>query len=73
MFDERDGIKIGHSLLSINGTPVVLTGDRKATLDAPDYRDVFELINNENNFPINLKSGRPRITTNEYIILASTF
>ena len=51
----------------------MVNGDRKATLEAPDNRDVFELINNKNNFPMNLKFGRPRITTNEYIILASTF
>ena len=63
---------------SINGTPVVVSDPRKgteakATLEAPDNREVFEVINNKNNYPLNLKFGRPRITTNEKIILASTF
>lgn len=78
VFGERDGIRIGHTLLSINGTPVVVSDARKgteskATLEPPDNRDVFEIIGNKNNYPLNLKFGRPRITTNEKIILASTF
>ena len=47
--------------------------ESKATLEPPDNRDVFEIIGNKNNYPLNLKFGRPRITTNEKIILASTF
>ena len=47
--------------------------EAKATLEQPDNREVFEIINNKNNYPLNLKFGRPRITTNEKIILASTF
>ena len=63
---------------SINGTPVVVSDARKgteakATLEPPDNRDVFEIISNKDNYPLNLKFGRPRITTNEKIILASTF
>ena len=63
---------------SINGTPVVVSDARKgteakATLEPPDNRDVFEIISNKDNYPMNLKFGRPRITTNEKIILASTF
>ena len=66
------------SCFSINGTPVVVSDARKgteskATLEPPDNRDVFEIIGNKNNYPLNLKFGRPRITTNEKIILASTF
>ena len=65
-------------LFSINGTPVVVSDARKgteakATLEPPDNRDVFEIISNKENYPMNLKFGRPRITTNEKIILASTF
>ena len=65
-------------LFSINGTPVVVSDARKgteakATLEPPDNRDVFEIISNKDNYPMNLKFGRPRITTNEKIILASTF
>lgn len=75
LFGERDGIKIGHSLLSVNGVPVVVQGN-KAVLDRGNdgtTEDVFEIIGNKENYPLNLKFGRPRITTNEKIVLASMF
>ena len=72
VFGERDGIKIGHSLLSLNGTPVIVNGN-KAVLEGQEDKDVFDIINNKDNYPLNLKFGRPRITTNEKIVLASMF
>ncbi|XP_018327398.1 trafficking protein particle complex subunit 4 [Agrilus planipennis] len=65
-FGQRDGIKVGHVLYEVNGIPV--TGRQ---LD--DGRDAFEVIENENNYPLNLKFGRPKMTTNEKIFLASMF
>ena len=59
-------------MLSVNGVPVMVNGN-KAVLDEPETRDVFEMINNKDNFPLNLKFGRPKITTNEKIVLASMF
>lgn len=38
-----------------------------------DGRDALEVIENRENYPISLKFGRPRITTNEKIVLASMF
>lgn len=66
IFGERDGIKVGHALLAINGEPV--TGKR-----LPDGREAMEVIKNQDNYPISLKFGRPKLTTNERIMLASMF
>lgn len=38
-----------------------------------DGRDVFELLQNPENYPLSLKFGRPKMTTNEKIFLASMF
>merc|ERR1712223_2114374 len=43
VFGERDGIKIGHSLLAVNGAKVRIESG-KAVLEN-DSKDVFELIN----------------------------
>ncbi len=66
-FGQRDGIAIGHSLVSVNGVGFAST----ATLE--DGRDVFALLADKANYPLNLKFGRPRVTTNEKIVLASMF
>ncbi|KAJ4429811.1 hypothetical protein ANN_22015 [Periplaneta americana] len=65
-FGQRDGIMVGHVLTAVNGVPV--TGRQ---LD--DGRDVFEVLENEELFPVNLKFERPKMTTNEKIFLASMF
>jgi len=65
-FGERDGICIGHALMSVNGQPVT-------SRELPDGRNVFDVLADKANFPLNLKFGRPKITTNQKIILASMF
>lgn len=57
---------MGHQLTSLNGTPVA-----GATLD--DGRNVQEIIENADNYPLTLKFIRPKMTTNEKIFLASMF
>lgn len=37
------------------------------------FRNVTDVLEDKANYPINLKFGRPRITTNEKIVLASMF
>lgn len=72
VFGERDGIRIGHSLLALNGATVsVLNG--KAVVDGDAEKDVFEMIKDKENYPLSLKFGRPKVTTNEKIVLASMF
>jgi len=65
-FGERDGVCIGHVLLAVNGQEVKYK-------ELPDGRDVLLLLQDKANFPLNLKFGRPTITTNEKIVLASIF
>ncbi|CAG2063094.1 unnamed protein product [Timema podura] len=65
-FGQRDGVMVGHVLTAVNGIPA--TGRQ---LD--DGRDVFDIINERENYPLSLKFARLRMTTNEKIFLASMF
>uniref|UniRef100_A0A1L8DVQ4 Trafficking protein particle complex subunit n=1 Tax=Nyssomyia neivai TaxID=330878 RepID=A0A1L8DVQ4_9DIPT len=65
-FGQKDGITVGHVLSAVNGMPV-----NGATLE--DGRDAKEVLENKENYPLNLKFHRPKMTTNEKIVLASTF
>lgn len=38
-----------------------------------DGKDVRQMLENQENYPLNLRFCRPRMTTNDKIILASTF
>lgn len=53
-------------LTAVNGQPI--TGR-----ELEDGRDVFELLEKSENFPLTLKFGRSKMTTNEKIFLASMF
>ncbi|XP_076058935.1 trafficking protein particle complex subunit 4-like protein Trs23 isoform X2 [Oratosquilla oratoria] len=66
VYGQRDGIKVGHILMAVNGIKV--TGTQ---LD--DGRDSREVLADQNNYPISLKFGRPKLTTNEKIFQASMF
>ena len=104
-FGERDGVRIGHALLAVNGQPLTYKGPRSHIYslfdrqryaiklqfmntfigelppwtsavhgcnfpvgqELPDGRDVFDVLAEKTNFPLNLKFGRPKITTNEVI------
>jgi len=50
---------------------VVATGGR-AFVEGSS-QDLFEMLKDSSNYPLNLKFGRPKITTNEKIVLASIF
>ena len=76
---------IGHVLLAVNGEPLTY----KELPDGRDVFEVSNVISrnllnqpllcgsqvlaDKSNFPLNLKFGRPTITTNEKIVLASIF
>ncbi|CAH2236523.1 jg8007 [Pararge aegeria aegeria] len=66
VFGQRDGINVGHVLLSVNGSPV-------SGRTTEDGRDVFDIIGVKDSYPLSLKFGRQRATTNEKIVLASMF
>ncbi|PVD36660.1 hypothetical protein C0Q70_03646, partial [Pomacea canaliculata] len=65
-FGERDGIKVGHTVLAING----ISSEGRYLKDG---RDILETVAMEENYPISIKFGRPKLTTNEKIMLASMF
>jgi hypothetical protein len=58
---------VGHTLLAINGVPV------EGRFLQSDGKDAMEIISSPQNYPINLKFGRTKLTTNERIMLASMF
>uniref|UniRef100_A0A0K2UNI7 Trafficking protein particle complex subunit n=1 Tax=Lepeophtheirus salmonis TaxID=72036 RepID=A0A0K2UNI7_LEPSM len=62
-FGARDGIATGHVLISMNGI----------SIEGMSEEQIKEFIQKEENFPLNLKFGRPRLSTNEKIVLASMF
>uniref|UniRef100_A0A914WW72 Trafficking protein particle complex subunit n=1 Tax=Plectus sambesii TaxID=2011161 RepID=A0A914WW72_9BILA len=71
VFGERDGVRVGHVVLAVNGRPVQ-TGRVSFEGSETDV-DVLTYLQDERNFPVSLKFGRPSLTTNEKIILSSMF
>ncbi|XP_003397892.1 trafficking protein particle complex subunit 4 [Bombus affinis] len=65
-FGQKDGINVGHVLTAVNGSPVI-------GRELENGKDVFELLEQPENFPMSLKFSRARMTTNEKIFLASMF
>ncbi|KZC13709.1 PREDICTED: trafficking protein particle complex subunit 4 [Dufourea novaeangliae] len=65
-FGQKDGINVGHVLTAVNGS--LVTGR-----DLENGKDVFELLEQPESFPLSLKFSRARMTTNEKIFLASMF
>ncbi|XP_013380242.1 trafficking protein particle complex subunit 4 [Lingula anatina] len=65
-FGQRDGVKVGHTVLGINGLSA-------SGRQLEDGRDILETIADEDNYPIAIKFGRPKLTVNEKIMLASMF
>lgn len=57
---------VGHQLIAVNGINVTGT-----VLE--DGKDVKQMLENQENYPLNLRFFRPRMTTNEKIFLASMF
>lgn len=65
-FGQRDGINVGHVLTAVNGSPVV-------GRELENGKDVFELLEHPECYPLSLRFSRARMTTNEKIFLASMF
>lgn len=65
-FGQKDGINVGHVLTAVNGSPVI-------GRELENGKDVFELLEQPENFPMLLRFSRARMTTNEKIFLASMF
>ncbi|XP_008122444.3 trafficking protein particle complex subunit 4 isoform X1 [Anolis carolinensis] len=65
-FGQRDGIRVGHAVLAINGAEV--SGRFTA-----DGKDVLEYLANPAHYPVSIRFGRPRLSSNEKLMLASMF
>ncbi|XP_058050931.1 trafficking protein particle complex subunit 4 isoform X1 [Ahaetulla prasina] len=65
-FGQRDGIRVGHAVLAINGADV----NGRLTADG---KDVQEFLGNAANYPVAIRFGRPRLSSNEKLMLASMF
>uniref|UniRef100_A0A9L0J9W4 Trafficking protein particle complex subunit n=1 Tax=Equus asinus TaxID=9793 RepID=A0A9L0J9W4_EQUAS len=57
---------MGHAVLAINGVDV----NGKYTADG---KEVLEYLGNPANYPVSIRFGRPRLTSNEKLMLASMF
>ncbi|XP_055388719.1 trafficking protein particle complex subunit 4 [Condylostylus longicornis] len=66
IFGRKDGLNVGHILTTVNG--VAVNGEI-----LEDGRAVKDIVQNQSNYPLNLKFARPKMTTNEKIFLASMF
>jgi hypothetical protein len=60
----KDGINIGHILLAVNGNQLNGTS-------LGDGQKVTAFLANESNYPVNLKFGRPKLSTNDKMCLGS--
>ncbi|MEE6519558.1 hypothetical protein FKM82_017203 [Ascaphus truei] len=58
--------EVGHAVLSINGIDV--SGRYTA-----DGKEVLEFLGNPSNYPLSIRFGRPRLSSNEKLMLASMF
>ncbi|XP_018421654.1 PREDICTED: trafficking protein particle complex subunit 4 isoform X2 [Nanorana parkeri] len=65
-FGQRDSIRVGHSVLSINGIDV----NGRYTADG---KEVLEFLGNPSNYPLSIRFGRSRLSSNEKLMLASMF
>jgi len=83
-FGQRDGIKVGHTILSINGIPVrgnsidfsapsSTNNDDDQPVSSPTSHDIIEYLADSTNYPVTIKFGRTRLNGNEKLILASIF
>ncbi|XP_055331335.1 trafficking protein particle complex subunit 4-like [Paramacrobiotus metropolitanus] len=72
-FGEADNIRVGYSVLSVNGIPVVGRNIQGDPAQKRAEQEVLEFLNNPANYPVSIKFGRAPLKTNERLMLTSTF
>ena len=75
-FGARDPIKIGHSLLAVNGQAVFLEKMEKNKLKIEDMKganDLHEFLEDPKNFPCQLRFGKQPLSTNDKLVLTGRF
>uniref|UniRef100_A0A4W4H3T5 Trafficking protein particle complex subunit n=1 Tax=Electrophorus electricus TaxID=8005 RepID=A0A4W4H3T5_ELEEL len=65
-FGQRDGIRVGHAVLAINGVDV----SGRCTAEG---KDILEYLQEPSHYPLAIRFGRARLTSNEKLMLASMF
>lgn len=68
-FGQKDGVKVGHTVLAVNGQ----TADGRLLKTESGVRDILDVINDSENYPIVIKFGRAKLSSNEKIMLAGMF
>jgi len=66
IYGEKEGIQVGHSIISINGETLV-------GKTMPSGVPALQYLSNEQNFPVTIRTGKSPLNTNERIMLASMF
>lgn len=73
-FGARDGIRVGHTILGVNGQPVAKDKNNKLKFDNKGTpEDVLEFLKSSTNYPVSLKFGKPPLTLNEKFVLTGRF
>ena len=75
-FGAKDPIKIGHTLLAVNGQQVFLDKGDQNKLKINDMKgasDLFQFLEDQSNYPVQLKFGKQMLTTNDKLILTGRF
>jgi len=62
-------LPVGHTVLSINGE----VADGRLLKNDSCVRDILDVINDSENYPIAIKFGRAKLSSNEKIMLAGMF
>lgn len=76
-FGGRDhNVKIGHILMSVNGHKVFYDKMDKNRVKIDDPKgivELFEFLDKPENFPVQLKFGKPQLNTNDKLVLTGRF
>ena len=75
-FGARDSIRIGHTLISVNGKNVFSDKMDSNTLKIgteAESVNVMSYLSNKDNFPVKLKFGKKALTTNDKLVLTGRF
>jgi len=60
---------VGHTVLSVNGQ----VADGRSLKTDSGVKDILDVINDSENYPIAIKFGRAKLSSNEKIMLAGMF
>jgi hypothetical protein len=75
-FGAKDPVRIGHTLIAVNGQQVFLDKTDNNKLKIDDLKgasDLFEYFENPANFPCVLKLGKQQLRTNDKLVLTGRF